>query len=151
MLTAYLHLMLKLNASSDISIPPACILVLACKVTVLSFCTYSEAIRSRHIMARSCLLWAAEVWCRGSEQWSGFCCRSHPHGCRVGHQLRDPQCHSRVVWEGRNKRQGGKFTLGPGMLCTTCDPDKDFLRADWNQGRAVAGRFSPVCWRVLSW
>jgi hypothetical protein len=95
---------------------------LACKGTALAFCAFSEAVRSPHIITRSCLLWAAEVRRHDSEELS--CCRSHPHGCRVGHQLRDPECHRRVVWEGRNKRQGGKFTLGSVMLCTACDPDK---------------------------
>jgi len=87
---------------------------LAYKRTDLTFCTFSEAVRSAHINTRSCLLWAADVLCHDSEQLS--CYRSHPHGCRVGHQLWDPQCHSGVVWEGRNKRQGGKFTLGPLVL-----------------------------------
>jgi hypothetical protein len=37
------------------------------------------------------------------------CCRTHPHCGRVGDQLRDPQCHGRVVREGRNQRKRGKF------------------------------------------
>jgi len=97
-------------------IPPlltACLLV-AYKGTGLPSCTFSESIRSAHINTRSCLLWAAEVLCHDSEH---LCCyRSHPHGCRVGHQLWNPECHSGVVWEGRDKRQGGKFTLAPLML-----------------------------------
>ena len=65
-------------------LPTACLLV-AYKGTGLPSSTFSEAIRSTNVNTRSCLLWAAQVLCHDSEQLS--CYRSHPHGCRVGHQL----------------------------------------------------------------
>jgi hypothetical protein len=114
MLTGYLHLMSRLNVWSDLFHCPPHAFLWRVKSTGLPSCTFSEAMRSAHISTLSSLLWAAEVLCHDSEQ---LCCyRSHPHGCRVGHQLWGPGRHSGVVWEGGNKRQGGKFTLAPLIL-----------------------------------